>query len=136
AALSRVGADIAEGSIERFRPDLVHVHDWQAALTIAYMKYGAANAVPSVITVHNLAFQGRYPAAIFGGLGLPAEAMSIDGVEYYGGVGYLKAGLQSAWALTTVSPTYAQEIRTPASGMGLDGLINLRAADLHGIVNG
>jgi phosphoglucomutase len=86
--------------------------------------------------VHNLAFQGRYPAGIFGGLGLPGEAMTVDGVEYYGGVGYLKAGLQSAWALTTVSPTYAQEIRRPEFGMGLDGLINLRSADLHGIVNG
>ena len=62
--------------------------------------------------------------------------MALDGVEYYGGVGYLKAGLQSAWAVTTVSPTYAQEIRTPQFGMGLDGLINSRAADLHGIVNG
>jgi starch synthase len=62
--------------------------------------------------------------------------MTVDGVEYYGGVGFLKAGLQAAWAITTVSPTYAQEIRSPEFGMGLDGLINLRAADLHGIVNG
>ena len=62
--------------------------------------------------------------------------MSLDGVEYYGGVGFLKAGLQAAWAITTVSPTYAQEIRTPDFGMGLDGLVNMRASDLHGIVNG
>ncbi len=62
--------------------------------------------------------------------------MALDGVEYYGGVGFLKAGLQAAWAITTVSPTYAQEIRTPEFGMGLDGLINMRAADLYGIVNG
>jgi starch synthase len=62
--------------------------------------------------------------------------MAVDGVEYYGGVGFLKAGLQAAWAITTVSPTYAQEIRTPEFGMGLDGLINLRAADLYGIANG
>src|SRR5690606_18551553 len=62
--------------------------------------------------------------------------MALDGVEYYGGVGFLKAGLQAAWAITTVSPTYAQEIRTPEFGMGLDGLITMRAADLHGIVNG
>jgi hypothetical protein len=71
-----------------------------------------------------------------GELGLPGEAMSLDGVEYYGGVGYLKAGLQAAWAITTVSPTYAHEIRTPEYGMGLDGLINARAPDLVGIVNG
>ena len=62
--------------------------------------------------------------------------MALDGVEYYGGVGFLKAGLQAAWAITTVSPTYAQEIRTPAFGMGLDGLLSARAADLYGIVNG
>ena len=136
AALSRVGADFAEGKVAGFRPDLVHAHDWQAALTIAYVKFGPAREVPTVVTVHNLAFQGRYPAGIFGNLGLPGEAMTVDGVEYYGGVGYLKAGLQSAWALTTVSPTYAQEIRTPEFGMGLDGLLEMRAADLHGIVNG
>lgn len=136
AALSRIGAEIAEGKVEEFRPDVVHVHDWQSALTVAYMHFGPATEVPTVVTVHNLAFQGRYPAGIFGNLGLPAHAMTVDGVEYYGGVGYLKAGLQSAWALTTVSPTYAQEIRTAEFGMGLDGLINTRSADLHGIVNG
>ena len=136
AALSRVGGDIAGGSIAGYVPDVVHAHDWQAAMTLAYMRYGRAPATPSVMTVHNLAFQGQFGAGIFGELGLPAEAMTLDGVEYYGGVGYLKAGLQAAWALTTVSPTYAQEIRTPEFGMGLDGLVNLRAADLHGIVNG
>ncbi|CAM5573461.1 Glycogen synthase 1 [Mycolicibacterium aubagnense] len=136
AALSRVGGDIAGGSIDGYRPDIVHAHDWQAAMTLAYMRYGKAVGTPSLITVHNLAFQGQFGAGIFGELGLPAQAMSLDGVEYYGGVGYLKAGLQAAWAITTVSPTYAQEIRVPEFGMGLDGLINLRAADLHGIVNG
>ena len=136
AALSFAGADIAAGAISGYVPDLVHAHDWQAALTLAYMRYGAASATPSVMTVHNLAFQGRFGAGIFGELGLPAAAMSLDGVEYYGGVGYLKAGLQAASAITTVSPTYAQEIGTPAFGMGLDGLVSLRAADLYGIVNG
>ncbi|MBL8578954.1 MAG: glycogen synthase GlgA [Mesorhizobium sp.] len=136
AALSYVGADIAAGAISGYGPDIVHAHDWQAALTLAYMRYGVAKDTPSVITVHNLAFQGRFGAGIFGELGLPATAMSLDGVEYYGGVGYLKAGLQSAWAITTVSPTYAEEIRTAEFGMGLDGLISMRAADLKGIVNG
>jgi starch synthase len=136
SALSFAGADIAAGAIAKYRPDIVHAHDWQAALTLAYMRYGPAAGTPSVMTVHNLAFQGRFGAGIFGELGLPAAAMSLDGVEYYGGVGYLKAGLQAAWAITTVSPTYAQEIRSPAFGMGLDGLVSLRAADLHGIVNG
>ncbi len=136
AALSRVGGDIAGGAISGYLPDIVHAHDWQAAMTLAYTRYGKAVATPTVMTIHNLAFQGRYPAAIFGQLGLPAQAMALDGVEYYGGVGYLKAGLQAAWAITTVSPTYAQEIRSPEFGMGLDGLVNMRAADLYGIVNG
>ncbi len=136
AALSRAGADIAAGAVSGYRPDLVHVHDWQTAMTLAYMRYGAAVGVPSVITVHNLAFQGQFGSGIFGELGLPASAMGLDGVEYYGGVGYLKAGLQAAWAITTVSPTYAEEIRTPEFGMGLDGLIGMRAVDLRGIVNG
>jgi starch synthase len=136
SALSQVGADIAASAIPDYRPDLVHVHDWQAAMTLAYMRYGAAVGIPSVITVHNLAFQGQFGAGIFGELGLPAIAMGLDGVEYYGGVGYLKAGLQAAWAITTVSPTYAQEIKTAQFGMGLDGLMNVRSSDLHGIVNG
>lgn len=136
AALSQVGADIAAGAIKGYVPDLVHAHDWQAAMTLAYMRYGKAAGTPSVMTIHNLAFQGRFAAGIFGELGLPAEAMHMDGVEYYGGVGFLKAGLQAASVITTVSPTYAMEIRTPEFGMGLDGLLNLRAADLYGIVNG
>jgi starch synthase len=136
AALCQVGGDIAGGAIASYMPDVVHAHDWQAAMTLAYMRYGKAVATPSVMTVHNLAFQGQFGAGIFGELGLPARAMSVDGVEYYGGVGYLKAGLQAGWAITTVSPTYAQEIRTPEFGMGLDGLINMRSTDLYGIVNG
>lgn len=136
AALSQVGGDIAGGAVAGYLPDVVHAHDWQAAMTLAYMRYGKAAGTPSVMTVHNLAFQGQFAAGIFGELGLPAQAMTVDGVEYYGGVGFLKAGLQAAWAITTVSPTYAQEIRTPEFGMGLDGLINLRSADLYGIVNG
>jgi starch synthase len=136
AALGQAGADIAAGAVEGYVPDVVHAHDWQGAMALAYMRYGAARKTPSVMTVHNLAFQGQFGASIFGELGLPGQAMSVDGVEYYGGVGFLKAGLQAAWAITTVSPTYAQEIRTPEFGMGLDGLVNLRAADLLGIVNG
>lgn len=136
AALSRVGADIAEGTLKGWRPDIVHVHDWQAAMTAAYMRFGPAAAVPKVVTIHNLAFQGRFGADVFAGLGLPPEAWGVDGVEYYGGIGYLKAGLVSADAITTVSPTYAQEIRSPVHGMGLDGLINGRVERLHGILNG
>lgn len=136
AALSKAAAEIAAGIIPDFVPDIVHAHDWQAALTPAYMKYGKAHATPSVITVHNLAFQGQFAADIFPALGMDAGAFSMEGVEYYGGVGFLKGGLQCAWAITTVSPTYAQEIRTPEFGMGLNGLINARLSHVHGIVNG
>ncbi len=134
-ALARAGALVADGLIPGYRPDLVHAHDWQAALTAAYLKYGGIN-LPSVVTIHNMAFQGHFPASIFQNLELPPQAFSIYGVEYFGGVGYLKAGLECAWAVTTVSPTYAQEIATPAYGMGLDGLIAGRAGSMHGIVNG
>jgi starch synthase len=136
AAFSKVAADIAQGALPGFVPDILHVHDWQAALAPAYLRYSGKAAPPSVVTIHNLAFQGRFDAAVFGGLGLPPQAWSVDGVEYFGGVGYLKAGMQSASAITTVSPTYAQEIRTAQFGMGLEGLVNSRAGDLHGIVNG
>jgi len=136
AALSRVGADIAAEGLKGWRPDVVHVHDWQAAMTAAYMRFGPAHGVPKVVTIHNLAFQGRFGADIFAALGLPQEAWGVDGVEYYGGIGYLKAGLVSADAITTVSPTYAEEIRSPVHGMGLDGLINGRVDRLHGILNG
>ncbi|MEZ5811356.1 MAG: glycogen synthase GlgA [Rhizobiaceae bacterium] len=136
AAFSRAAADVALGAVEGYRPDVVHAHDWQAAMVPAYLRYSGAAAPPSVATVHNLAFQGQFPSTIFPELGLPPAAHSVDGIEYYGGIGFLKAGLQAASAITTVSPTYAQEIRTPEFGMGLDGLINSRADVLHGILNG
>lgn len=136
AALGRAGADVAAGLVPEFVPDIVQAHDWQAAMTLAYMRYSSASHVPTVMTVHNLAFQGKFPATIFPQLGLPPTAMAVDGIEYYGGIGYLKAGLQAASAITTVSPTYAQEIGTPEFGMGLDGLMNARDDQLHGIVNG
>jgi starch synthase len=112
-----------------------HAHDWQAGLAPAYLRfYGIPR--PSVMTIHNIAFQGWFPGAVFGALDLPPHAAGIDGVEFHGGVGFLKAGLANASAITTVSPTYAEEIKTPAFGMGLEGLIAARSGALHGIVNG
>jgi len=136
AALSAAAADIAGGAVKGFVPALVHVHDWQAAMSLAYMRHGPARAAPGVLTIHNLAFQGRFDSGIFPELGLPASAFAVDGVEYYGGVGYLKAGLHYADAITTVSPAYAEEILTPAHGMGLDGLLAARRDRLWGILNG
>jgi starch synthase len=136
AALSRVAALLAQGLVSGYRPDVVHAHDWQAGLAPAYLHYAGANEPASVMTVHNLAFQGQFPPYLLGPLGLPANAFTIDGVEYYGAIGYLKAGLLFADRITTVSPTYAAEICTPAHGMGMDGLLRSRADVLSGILNG
>ncbi|MBK1657382.1 glycogen synthase GlgA [Paracraurococcus ruber] len=115
--------------------DAVHAHDWQAGLAGAYLAHGRRR-VPSVFTIHNLAFQGQFPAALFPALGLPEDAFGLAGLEYFGDVGFLKAGLWYADRITTVSPTYAEEIRTPAAGMGLDGLLRGRAGAVSGILNG
>jgi len=136
AALAWVGAAIAGGLIESYQPDIVHAHDWQAGLLPAYLHYGGSGRVGSVITVHNLAFQGWFPADVRTELGLPLEAMSIDAAEYFGGIGFLKAGLSFADRITTVSPTYATEICTPEGGMALDGLLRARRDALSGILNG
>jgi starch synthase len=137
AALARAGADIVGGAIKGLRFDVLHAHDWQAALAPAYLRFAPPErAVPTVVTVHNMAFQGNFAAETFAGLGLPAAAWSIRGVEYHGGVGFLKAGLEAASAITTVSPSYAAEIRQPEFGMGLEQLITGRGDDVRGIVNG
>lgn len=135
AALSRAAAEIACGEVPGIEVDILHAHDWQAALAPAYVRY-ARSSVRTVMTVHNIAFQGRFDAEIFPRLGFPKKAWAIDGVEYFGGVGFLKAGLQAADAITTVSPTYAREILRPEFGMGLEGLIASRADRVSGIING
>jgi starch synthase len=134
AALAMIAAEIGRGLVADFVPEIIHCHDWQAGLVPAYVRYGGGPK--TIMTVHNLAFQGHYPASIFGTLGLPTAAFSIDGVEYFGGVGFLKAGLQCSDAITTVSPTYAREIMTVEDGMGLHGLLRARSPVVHGIVNG
>jgi starch synthase len=134
AALSQAAAFLARGEVSGLSFDLVHMHDWQAGLTAAYLKY--LGGPPSVMTIHNLAFQGQFPATMFSALGLPYQAFAMDGVEYYGGVGFLKAGIALANAVSTVSPSYAREIQTPEDGMGLDGLLRFRTKDVHGILNG
>lgn len=138
AALGRAAADLAGGIAKGAAFDLVHAHDWQAAMAPTYLRYAphGGRRVPSVVTIHNMAFQARFDAAVFPKLGLPREAWAMDGVEYHGGVGFLKAGLASADAITTVSPTYAREIRAPEFGMGLEGLVAARAERVSGILNG
>jgi len=132
AALGAVAAMLATG---RLGFDAVHAHDWQAGLVPAYLRFAAPRR-PSLFTVHNLAFQGKFPLPLFPRLGLPAEALSVQGLEYYGTLGFLKAGLWYADRISTVSPTYAAEIATPDLGMGLDGLLRGRGGQVSGILNG
>jgi starch synthase len=136
AALARVGAQIGSGALPAYRPDLVHAHDWQAGLLPAYIRFSAERGPATILTVHNLAFAGRFAPELLPALGLPPEAYAIDGVEYFGSISYLKAGLQFADRVTTVSPTYAREITTPEFGMGFDGLLRARGARFSGILNG
>ncbi|MFZ9628226.1 MAG: glycogen synthase GlgA [Ilumatobacteraceae bacterium] len=142
-ALSRAAADIALGRVHWlypdavWRPDVVHLHDWQAALTAAYLHYDPRPGAPtSLLTIHNLAFQGQFPMSTARELGLPWEAERLDGLEFYGNLSFLKAGVSWCDHVSTVSPTYAAEIVTPEHGMGFDGLLRSRANSLTGIVNG
>ena len=136
AALSQVAALLGQGAVPALRPDIIHAHDWQAGLVPALLHYHGGPRPRTVMTVHNLAFPGKAPSAMLPRLFLPPRAFAIDGVEFYGDISLLKAGLQFADRITTVSPTYAAEIRTPEHGMGFDGLLRLRATAVSGILNG
>jgi starch synthase len=135
-ALGWMAAQIGSGQIASLTPDIVHCHDWQAALAPAYLAYGEGRRCPSIVTIHNLAYQGQYPAELLSALRLPPHSFQIGGVEYYGAIGFLKAGLQFADGITTVSPTYAREIQTAEHGFGMDGLLRARTDVLSGITNG
>ncbi|MDR7126541.1 glycogen synthase GlgA [Pseudotabrizicola sp. 4114] len=136
AALSWVAARIAREGIADWRPDVLHAHDWQAGFAPAYLAYQGAGAVKSVITIHNIAFQGWAPVSLINELRLPGEQFYPDGLEYYGGLSSLKAGLVTADWITTVSPTYAAELMRPEFGMGLQGVVAARSARVSGILNG
>lgn len=136
AALGRAAADIGQGLVPALMPDVMHGHDWQAGLAFAYMHYSTGRRPGTVFTIHNMAFPGQFPATLLGTLGLSMEAMNVDGIEYFGTISYLKAGLRFADRITTVSPTYATEILTPENGMGFDGLLRARAGVLSGVRNG
>ncbi len=136
AALCQAAVAITQGCAAPWQPDLVHAHDWQAGLVPAYLHYAGLPHPPTVLTVHNMAFPGWAPFDRLARLGLPPESFTIEGVEFFGGIGALKAGLRFADAITTVSPGYAAEIMQPEHGQGLDGLLRTRAAAVSGIVNG
>jgi starch synthase len=137
ALLSQIAARMAnkaEGG--DWNPDLLHVNDWQCGLAPAYLRYYGIKGVKSVYTIHNLRYQGIFDPAVMQVIALPEEAFSLDGIEFHGAVSYMKAGLQFADAITTVSRTYAKEIQTAEFGYGIEGLLQARADDLVGIVNG
>jgi starch synthase len=136
AALARIAADIGAGALASFLPGIVHAHDWQAGLAPAYLHYRGGKRPGTVMTVHNLAFPGKVARNNLARLGLPPGSFAIDGVEFYGDISLLKAGLQFADRITTVSPTYAVEIQTTEAGMGFEGLLRARASVLSGILNG
>jgi len=138
AQLCRIAAVLATARSggSTWRPDVVHCNDWQTALVPAYLQYQDAARAATVLTIHNLAFQGLFPARAVEEAELPAASFSVDGLEFYGLCSFLKGGLSYADALTTVSPTYAAEIQTEVHGMGLHGLLARRRDALAGILNG
>src|SRR5258706_1173351 len=117
--LSRVAALAAVGAIPGWTPDVIHCNDWQAGLAPAYLRSMPAAHAATVFTIHNLAFQGIFPAPAVATLGLPADSFTVDGLEYYDQLSFLKGGIAYADAITTVSPTYAQEIQSETYGCGL-----------------
>lgn len=131
-----LGAAAAAMAVSDESFDILHAHDWQAAMAVVYLNFHPGARPGTVLTVHNMAFQGRYPAGLFPRLGLPEAAFSLNGLEYHGDVNFLKGGLSYADRITTVSPTYAREITGVENGMGLDGILRYRADVLSGIMNG
>ena len=136
--LARVAALLsAPGSPLGWQPEALHCNDWQTALAPAFLRYlHAGRGAATLLTIHNLAFHGLFGHDALDALGLPPEAFRFDGVEFHGHLSFLKAGLQFADRISTVSPTYAREILTPEAGFGLDGLLRHRADRLRGILNG
>ncbi len=124
-----------------YKCDVLHCHDWQTALVPVYLKtkyfyHPGLSALKTVLTIHNLGYQGVFPAEVFGLINLPSHLFSIEGLEFWGQVNFLKGGIIFADFLTTVSPTYAKEIQTQEYGFGLDGVLRLYAHRLKGILNG
>lgn len=136
AALAHAATRIAAGRTPLAVPHVVHANDWHAGLVPLLMHAAGIRRVKSVITIHNLAFQGVFPMADAEVLGIPRAYCTPDGCEYWGNISFMKAGLRFADRITAVSRTYAREILTPAFGMGLEGLLYERRGDLVAIPNG
>jgi len=137
ALLGWVAAHLAAGELDAdWVPDVLHAHDWHAAMSCAYVAVHPPTRAATVFTVHNLAYQGLFPSGDFNLLGLPSRFMASTGLEYHGQLSFMKAGLKFARRITTVSPTYAREIATHEFGFGLDGVVRGRGADVSGVLNG
>ena len=137
ALLGWVAAHLAAGELDsQWTPDVLHVHDWHAAMACAYAACHPATRAATVYTIHNLAYQGLFAEGDFHLLGLPSRLLVPGGLEFHGQLSFMKAGLKYAHRITTVSPNYAHEIATDAFGCGLDGVIRARGADVSGILNG
>jgi starch synthase len=136
AAVCHATARIALGQAVNWRADVVHANDWHMGLVPALLAFRKQPRPATVFTIHNLAFQGLFPAEVFPRLGLPPETFSADGMEFWGQVSFLKAGIRYADRISTVSPRYAREILTQEFGCGMDGVLRSRSADLVGILNG
>lgn len=136
--LSKVAAIISgpNSPIPDWQPDIVHCNDWQTGLTPAYMKLVEHTQAKSIISLHNMAFQGCYAPGWLSTLALPHTNFAVEGFEYHGQLSFLKAGIFYADAITTVSPSYAKEIQTAEFGFGLEGLLSKRGNELKGILNG
>lgn len=136
AIFAQVAMDIALNRVNlSWQPDIVHCHDWQSGLVPALLSEYAERPA-CVFTIHNMAYQGLFPARTFLDLGLPTSLWGMDGLEFHGQFSFIKGGLVYADRINTVSPTYAEEIQTPACGYGLDGLLRFRKHRLSGITNG
>lgn len=135
--LSKIGSILAsDTSPLAWRPHIAHCNDWQSGLTPAYLHSHPGEKAATLMTIHNLAFQGIFPPGSAVQLGLPPDSFDINGVEYYGNLSFLKAGLYYADHITTVSPNYAEEIQTEPLGFGLQGLLASRSSNITGIING
>ncbi|PJG86378.1 glycogen synthase GlgA [Conservatibacter flavescens] len=137
ALLAWIGAELSTGLDNWWRAEIVHAHDWHAGLTAAYL-YQKGYPAKAVFTIHNLAYQGQFSYHHLFEIGLSTELFHVNGLELYGQISYLKAGLYYSHAVTAVSPTYAKEITTEMFGYGLEGLLQTRAYEgrLVGILNG
>jgi starch synthase len=142
AVLSRAAAELVRQRAVGGRPvDVIHCNDWPTALLPTYLRALSGEAPPlarvrTVLTIHNVVHQGMFPKDVLSTLGIGWEAFTVEGIEFYGGINLLKQGIETADAVTTVSPTYAREIRAPEHGARLDGVLRARGEALLGITNG